>query len=227
MTKRNCTACGYSFSVPDWLNTRITCPKCAATVTSSSTSKPTVPQSHVSAPSGPTVGTPRQQHGAATARGSTASPARGGVASSAGSARSSTEQELWEASPSLISHIWTFAICIALSCLIVPAFLGIWKFLQLKCTRYQLTTQRLCISEGVFNRQHSDVELYRVKDVSVKQPWYTRPFRIANINLITSDRLEKDIVLLGIRDAVRVHEVIREHVELTRDLKRVAEIDLG
>lgn len=213
MADHRCTKCGHSFTVPDWLNTAIKCPNCTAVASP-------VPRA---APKKPST----SRRFARRSKTPVPAPVPTPAGSSAASTGAAAEQVLWEGSPSALYLIGTLAACIAFSWLIVPIFIGIWKLLQIKCTRYQLTTQRLRISEGVLNRQHSDIELYRVKDVSMNEPWYMRLVGLGSVALISSDRVEKAVTIPAIRNAAGVRDLLREQVELTRDLKCVAEIDFG
>src|SRR2546430_2238535 len=48
---------------------------------------------------------------------------------------------------------------------IVPIFIALARFLQTKNKVYELTTERLKITEGVFNKVTDTLELCRVKDL--------------------------------------------------------------
>jgi len=49
--------------------------------------------------------------------------------------------------------------------LLLPIFMALTRYLQTKNRIYELTTERLKTSEGVFNRVTDTLELYRVKDL--------------------------------------------------------------
>ena len=49
----------------------------------------------------------------------------------------------------------------------IPFISMLWKFLQVKCLKYELTNERIKIFSGVFNRTIEEIELYRVKDLSL------------------------------------------------------------
>ena len=61
-----------------------------------------------------------------------------------------------------------------LSPAIVPIFIAVSRFLQTKNKIYELTTERLKITEGVFNKVTDTLELYRVKDLETRQPFWER-----------------------------------------------------
>jgi uncharacterized membrane protein YdbT with pleckstrin-like domain len=49
--------------------------------------------------------------------------------------------------------------------LIVPIFFALVYYLQTRCKVFELTTQRLKITSGVFTKVTETLELYRVKDI--------------------------------------------------------------
>src|SRR5438093_1265797 len=74
-----------------------------------------------------------------------------------------------------------------LSPAIVPIFIALSRFLQTKNKIYELTTERLKITEGIFNRITDTLELYRVKDLETRQPFWSRMFGLENVQVNTSD----------------------------------------
>ena len=54
----------------------------------------------------------------------------------------SEEKEIWSGSPSQVLNMRTFLICGVLIWTIVPLFILIWKWLELKSVKYELTSQR-------------------------------------------------------------------------------------
>ena len=109
--------------------------------------------------------------------------------------------------------------------LIIPVLWAGWKYLIVKCRVYELTTQRLRLYEGVINRNIDEIELYRVKDTNIEQPFWFRMFGLGVLNLKTSDRSHPNVALEAISDVTDVRELVREHVERLRDQKRVREVD--
>src|SRR5262245_25733241 len=70
------------------------------------------------------------------------------------------------------------ALCVLVA---IPwAVIG-WKWLVLAHTRYELTTQRLRIRTGVLNRRLEEVELYRVRDYKLEQPFFQRLFSLSTV----------------------------------------------
>src|SRR5262245_56167885 len=92
-----------------------------------------------------------------------------------------TDEVVWSGSPSQIVNLPAFVVCFLLCWLLVPIFVAFWKWLVVRNTRYELTTERLKLREGVLNKVFNEVELYRVRDYRAEQPWYLRPFSLGHV----------------------------------------------
>ncbi len=136
------------------------------------------------------------------------------------------EETIWEGSPSQLKNFGVYVLCVLLCVLIVPIFIAIWKWLEVKCFKYRLTTQRLSVTRGIFNKRTDELELYRIKDITLAEPFFLRLFGLGNIKLDTSDKSSPEVNMEYIAKAPNVRDLIRRHVEAMRDKKRVREIDL-
>jgi uncharacterized membrane protein YdbT with pleckstrin-like domain len=96
-----------------------------------------------------------------------------------------------------------------------------WKWLQLKCRVFELTTERLRVSQGVITRRTEELELYRVVDVSLVEPFFFRCLGLGNIAITTNDRSSPVVTIPAIRNVRELREELRKRVEACRDRKRV------
>ncbi|MES2981743.1 MAG: PH domain-containing protein [Verrucomicrobiota bacterium] len=151
-----------------------------------------------------------------------------------------TETPLWKGTPSQWLNMGPFCLALLLSAgivvggiffppayaaLILPLGWMIWRFLVIRCEAYELTSQRLKISKGVFNQTIDEIELYRVKDVLLERKWWMRILGLGSLHLETSDRSLPQITIPSIPDANNLRETLRREVEIVRDKKRVRELD--
>ncbi len=113
----------------------------------------------------------------------------------------------------------------AFGLLVVPAGIALARYLIIRCRVYELTSDRLRLYNGVFNRTIDEIELYRVKDSTITQPFWIRVFGLGNVVLDTSDRSHPTAEMLAISDPQGVRELVRANVERLRDQKRVREVD--
>jgi uncharacterized membrane protein YdbT with pleckstrin-like domain len=137
-----------------------------------------------------------------------------------------TDELVWAGSPSQIVNLPVFIICGVFCWLVVPIFVALWKWLVVHNIRYELTTERLKLREGVLNRVLDEIELYRVRDYRLEQPFFLRIFSLGNIVIRTTDATNPIVILRAIRDGEHVLELVRRHVEECRARKNVRAIDL-
>lgn len=94
------------------------------------------------------------------------------------------------------------------------------------CTTYELTTERLMKSSGVFNRRLDNLELYRVRDYTILQPFFMRVLGLGNLHLVTSDAANPELSIEAVRGIEVIREQLRKAVEAARDRKRVRQMDV-
>ena len=156
-------------------------------------------------------------------------------------AEAGQEQPVWQGSPSQIINLPVYLLCgLAVgACLgvavvltgpaawavgggaAIPLVLGIVRWIQTRCRRYELTTQRLLLSQGVLSRRTDEVELYRVKDYALVEPLALRLFGLGNIVVTTTDDTNLTVTLRAVPAARQLRDQMRQHVEVCRDKKRV------
>lgn len=136
------------------------------------------------------------------------------------------EQQIWTATPSQVLNLPQYVLWGLFFWLVIPIFVILWKWLVLKNTHYELTSERLRTRSGVLNKKLDELELYRVRDFRLEQPLFLRLFGLSNIVLQTSDRTNPVITLAGVRAGEQVREYIRTYVEACRQRKGVRELDV-
>ncbi len=147
------------------------------------------------------------------------------------------EDILWTANPSQVLNFgWFFisalifiAILVALPqywhlSFIVWVF-PFWKWLELRNNKYVLTSERFIHKEGVLNRRTEHLELYRVKDYTLRVPLHLRLFGLSNIFILTSDPTTPQVLIEGVGEGDKILSQLRERVEILRAIKGVREID--
>ena len=136
------------------------------------------------------------------------------------------EQTVWRGTSSQWKNFGIFILCGLFCWLIVPIFIALARYLKTKNKVYELTTERLKITEGVFSKVTDTLELYRVKDLEMRQPFLYRLVGIENIQVNTSDVSSPFILIEAIPSTVALADKIRNQVETIRTQKGVREIDV-
>ena len=93
--------------------------------------------------------------------------------------------------------------------------------LPLSFTRYQLSEDRLFVSEGFLNIKDDEVLLYRVRDIDTRRSLWQRLFGVGTVTVISSDKTMPALVLKNIKDPVLVKELIHKQVEEMKIQRRV------
>ena len=119
-----------------------------------------------------------------------------------------------------------FATPFILIALVFPIAVALVRYLRTKTKVYELTTERLKITEGVLSKVTDTLELYRVKDLETRQPFFARIFGLENVQLNTSDVNTPFIMIDAVPSALALGDKVRNNVEAVRMAKRVREIDV-
>ena len=137
------------------------------------------------------------------------------------------ENIVWKGGPSQIVNLPAFlaSALVAMVFIVVGPQFSAWKWLVVRCHRFEISTERLRMMQGVLNRNVDELELYRVKDSRVLQPLWLRIFGLGHVVLETSDRSHPKATLNAIKGPRQVGEILRREVESLREKKRVREID--
>ena len=136
------------------------------------------------------------------------------------------EETVWRGTSSQWKNLGPYILCGLFCWLIVPIFIALARYLQTKNKVYELTTERLKITEGVFSKVTDTLELYRVKDIETRQPFLYRMLKIENIAVNTSDASSPFILIEAIPSVVAFADKMRNQVEGVRTQKGVREIDV-
>jgi uncharacterized membrane protein YdbT with pleckstrin-like domain len=132
------------------------------------------------------------------------------------------EETLWTGTSSQYKNLGIYLLCI----LIIPIPWAVWKWLAVKSRTYQLTTERLLTTEGVLSKTTESLELYRVKDIRMTQPFLLRLFGLENIEMTTSDKDTPDILIDYIPKNLNLGDKLRAQIEICRVQKRTREVEL-
>jgi uncharacterized membrane protein YdbT with pleckstrin-like domain len=129
---------------------------------------------------------------------------------------------VWRAASAQVRNFSPYILVV----LAVPIFMALAHYLKTKNTVYELTTERLKTTEGIFSKVTDTLELYRVKDLETRKPFLYRLVGIENVQLNTSDTSSPVVLIDAIPSRVALGDKIRNQVEIIRQQKGVREIDV-
>jgi uncharacterized membrane protein YdbT with pleckstrin-like domain len=108
---------------------------------------------------------------------------------------------------------------------IIPLAYILYKFIIIRSVKYRITDQRVVCSTGIFSKKTDAIELYRVKDLEVYQPFWMRLFKYGNLTLITHDTSHPNFTVKAIPRPLELYDRLRIAVEKRRDEKRVRGVE--
>jgi uncharacterized membrane protein YdbT with pleckstrin-like domain len=135
------------------------------------------------------------------------------------------ETTIWEGHPSHVKDLGLHLLCLLFAPMILPLFLMLWRYLETRFHQYLITSERIRLTTGVLSRRMEEVELYRVKDTAIEQPFFLRIFKLANVVVETSDASTPRLVIPAIAGASELRENLRGCVEKMRRKRGVREVD--
>jgi len=154
------------------------------------------------------------------------------------------EERIWSGSPSQVKNIGSFFFAAVLAAAIlfftliyrlwppgigfvgIPFIYALCKWLSVGAQQFELTSERILSSSGFLSRVTDSLELYRVKDMRIIQPFQLRLFGLENIELMTSDVTSRVLVIDHVPSSLRLADKIRAQVEVCRVSKGTREIEM-
>ncbi len=135
------------------------------------------------------------------------------------------ENLIWSGRPSQWINFGYYLVCGLLCFLVVPIFIALWRYFVVRTWNIEVTDQRIIEQKGVFSRTTDEIELYRVKDIRLEEPFLYRLVGLSNIWLNTSDRTHSQYKIPALVNGKDLREQLRLAVDVRRDKKGVRERD--
>ena len=106
------------------------------------------------------------------------------------------------------------------------AIIGIawYRFLFIRNSQYVITPEIVRVSRGIFFKRTDQIEMYRIKDYIVTQPFMLQLFRLMNLTLKSTDPENPILWLRGIPES-EIIDTIRGYVQEARLHNRIYEIN--
>ncbi|MFN3653545.1 MAG: PH domain-containing protein [Armatimonadota bacterium] len=106
---------------------------------------------------------------------------------------------------------------------------GVWLYAQLARAShcYRLYEERLEVESGIFSRSIDNLELFRIRDVSMRQTLYGRFAGYGDVIVHSTDASTPQIVIRGIDAPDELYRQLREHVSRSRAQNRTVIVEDG
>ena len=140
------------------------------------------------------------------------------------------ENLLWSGTPSQWYGAPLFIICglFSLALPLIPFTLLIvaWKLISIHKTKINITNQRITVEKGILSTTIDELELFRVKDIKLKQSLLYKFGNVSDLIITTSDRSNPTLIIPAIKNAKQLREELRNAVDTRRTEKGVREVDI-
>jgi uncharacterized membrane protein YdbT with pleckstrin-like domain len=105
-------------------------------------------------------------------------------------------------------HLHPF-LCVVLPFLLIGGTVAVRVWVETRATEYRLTTQRFFVKRGLIARRLDEVELFRVKDVTVRQSIVQRILGYGDVTVLSTDDSTPMLVMTSIADPMGAKERLR------------------
>jgi uncharacterized membrane protein YdbT with pleckstrin-like domain len=137
-----------------------------------------------------------------------------------------SEKEIWNGNPSQWINFSSYLLwLLPFGWLGLGIVISLWKYLTVKTWRFRITNERIIDEKGVLSRVTNELELFRVKDITLQQPFWLRLVGLSNIQMITSDRSNPLFIIPGVKNGKKLREELRSVIDKRRTEKGVIERD--
>lgn len=109
---------------------------------------------------------------------------------------------------------------------LIPVLIFLGKWIKLSSLSYEITNERIKVTNGILSKRTDELELYRVKDTSLVEPFFYRMFSVGNIVVVTGDASTPALELRALKRARDIRETLRSSVEECRTRKRAGIVEL-
>jgi uncharacterized membrane protein YdbT with pleckstrin-like domain len=158
-----------------------------------------------------------------------------------------TQEEtlLWKGTPSQWTNFGSYFFCLLLTAAVVAAYFyvnprqplifaglaipAIWalsRWITTRSHRYEITSERIRVSTGLLSRVTTELELYRVRDYTIAEPFWLRLVGCGNIILQTADRTNPQLVIHAVPRVNGLKDQIRTHTERMRQVRGVRDLEI-
>lgn len=126
------------------------------------------------------------------------------------------ERDVFEVRPSAKGFLGQIIWGIVLLPVVIGVFLLINVWYKTHSVRYRLTTQRFFVTKGLIGKHVEELELFRIKDITLRQGALQRMLGLGTITILSTDDTNPQIEIAGIKTPYEIKDRIRENYRATR-----------
>lgn len=154
--------------------------------------------------------------------------APGGEAPLAKAAQAATPAQariIFEGTPSWKAWFWSYVAAVILSLALVGLiWLGMLEWRR-KSLRYRISDRTVDYEAGLLSRRLETLQLWRVRDLDLRQSFMDRMLGVAEIRVFTKDTSDPELVLRGLPASREIFEALKDAAELSRQQRVVGVVE--
>lgn len=157
----------------------------------------------------------------------------------------SEETLLWKGTPSQWTNFGVYLFCLLLAAGVVAAYYlttigplvlialalpfcyALARWLGTRSHVYEITSERIRTSTGILSRRTSELELYRVRDYTVIEPFWLRLIGCGDLVIETADRTSPHLVLHAVPRVTALKDQVRANTERMRQVRGVRDFEIN
>jgi uncharacterized membrane protein YdbT with pleckstrin-like domain len=97
------------------------------------------------------------------------------------------------------------------------------RFFEIRSVKYFISTSRIKITTGIFDRHIKEIELYRIQDTSAFQSFFSRMLGKGSLFIVSGDKSEPRIEIKSVPNHEDLREKLRNAVLAARQKAKVRE----
>lgn len=91
-------------------------------------------------------------------------------------------------------------------------------------THYRITDRRMIVEKGVFTKRREEIQLYRIRDITLKRNLLERMLKFGDITVYSTDTTSPTYTLRNVRESVAVSDLLGQAAESARLKHRAQEL---
>jgi uncharacterized membrane protein YdbT with pleckstrin-like domain len=132
---------------------------------------------------------------------------------------------IYEGTPSWKMWFWQYVFAGVLSLALVGlVWMGILN-MRRKSRRYRITTRTIDYEAGVLSRRVETLQLWRVKDIELRQTFVERLLGVATIHVYTHDQTDPSLFIRGLPASREIFDHLKDACDLARQQRVIGVVE--
>jgi membrane protein YdbS with pleckstrin-like domain len=126
--------------------------------------------------------------------------------------------------------VWTWIIISILTLgILLPVAVMVFIYLAIKLStqEFKITTQTLDTRFGLLIKKHNTMDIWRIKDIQLRQGIFDRKFGTGTILVVSIDRTDGVLRMQGLPSAKQIYERLKDASFKRRAERKVTSIELS